>query len=162
MPDAIAGPLAAAAALLAVAGVQKLRRPEATIDAVRALGLDAPPVSARLLGVVELAVGAGCLAFPSVVALDAALAALYAAFAGFVALLLARGVEDEDLLGPDRGSLYTCTVEPGGDEYVAQVLPNGSFVAAALQSNDEIRGCCVVGPGDEGDVPTVETQKKPD
>lgn len=103
MPDAIAGPLAAAAALLAVAGVQKLRRPEATIDAVRALGLDAPPVSARLLGVVELAVGAGCLAFPSVVALD-----------------------------------------------------------AALQSNDEIRGCCVVGPGDEGDVPTVETQKKPD
>jgi hypothetical protein len=94
VPDAIAGPLAAAAALLAIAGVEKIRRPVPTIDALRALGLDAPPLSARALGVVELAIGLGCLAAPSLVALDAALAALYAGFAGFVALLLLRGVED--------------------------------------------------------------------
>ena len=94
MSEVIAGPLAAAAALLVVAGVEKVRSPQATVDAVRALGPQVRPVLARLLGVTEVLAGAGCLVAPSVLAFDAALTVLYVVFAGFVALLLLRGVTD--------------------------------------------------------------------
>ena len=49
--------LGVVAGTLAVGGLAKLRDPEATVPMVRALGLPASPVLARVLGAVELAVG---------------------------------------------------------------------------------------------------------
>lgn len=78
----------AAAALLAVAGAVKLRRPGPTSDALRGVGLAGRHAHARALGVAELVVGAGSFAWPG--AFAPALALLYAAFAAFVAYVLLR------------------------------------------------------------------------
>ena len=86
----LAGPFAAAAVLLVVAGVLKARRPRDTARALTLLGLPVRDWTVRLIGAAEVALGAAALtvdAWP----VAALVAAAYAAFAGVVALALVRG-----------------------------------------------------------------------
>lgn len=85
----LAGPYVVAAALLALGGLVKVRRPAPTARALRAAGLGPLAPAARLLGVAEVTVGVGALAVDSVVA-GGLLAAFYLGFAAFVALALTR------------------------------------------------------------------------
>lgn len=86
----LSGPFLAAALLLAVAGVPKVARPDATVRALRSVGLPGSGGLVRLLGAVEVAVALGAVVVGG--ALFAALvAASYLAFAGFVARGLTRG-----------------------------------------------------------------------
>ena len=91
--DVVAGPYAVAAALLVVAGALEVHRPDATVGALRAMGVRVPPlvvragaVSAALIGAFALVAGGG--AFGSSVA--ALVAIVYTGFAAFVALALIR------------------------------------------------------------------------
>ena len=79
------------AAVLVVAGLGKLRAPAAAADAMRAAGMPAGTVPARLAGSVETAVGIVVLAAPSQPAL-LAMAALYAVLAGVSVRLLRAAV----------------------------------------------------------------------
>jgi hypothetical protein len=85
----LAGPFVAAAALLALGGWFKVRRPEPTARALRNAGLGVFAPLARVLGAAELAVGLGALAFDTRV-LPGLVAGSYLAFAAFVASSLAR------------------------------------------------------------------------
>ena len=89
--DALAGPFYAVALLLAVAGGFKAMRPQATVGALRAVGLPASSPLVRVIGVGELVVGVGAVVtgWPPLAAL---VAVAYAAFAGFVWAALRRGV----------------------------------------------------------------------
>jgi hypothetical protein len=81
--------LSAAALLLIVAGVTKLRSPHPATRAARALGLPASPTLVRVLAVVEIAAGAGALLTGTTVA-RAVVGLLYAAFLAFVVVAIAR------------------------------------------------------------------------
>ncbi len=84
-----AGPLFALAALLAVAGVAKLARPDAAVRALRTAGLPGADLGVRALGGAEVLLAAVAVAVGG--RATAALVALaYAGFAGFSQLLLAR------------------------------------------------------------------------
>jgi hypothetical protein len=91
MRDVLIGPLAAAAVVLAVAGVAKLRSPDPAGRAAIVLGLPARRSLVRALAVAELAVALWCLLAPSTAA-ALTLAGAYACFAG-VAVLLDRRQE---------------------------------------------------------------------
>ena len=81
-----------ASALLAIAGADKVVRPEPTLGALRSVGLRlrGGVIAARVLGAVEVAIGATAIGLGGRVA--AALVGLaYLGFAGFVALALRRG-----------------------------------------------------------------------
>jgi hypothetical protein len=87
---AISGPFVVAAALLALAGAQKLLDPQNTVGALRALGVPARAAVVRGGAAVELAVGVAALTvahpLPGIfVALS------YLAFAVFVGAALRRG-----------------------------------------------------------------------
>jgi hypothetical protein len=87
---AISGPFVIAAALLALAGAQKLVDPQNTVGALRALGLPSRGTLVRAGAAVELAIGVCALtvAHP----LPALLVALsYVAFAMFVGTALRHG-----------------------------------------------------------------------
>ena len=58
----LAGPVHAAALVLAAAGIGKLLRPTGTSVALRVLHIPSPRTAAQLLGVVELAVAVAVLA----------------------------------------------------------------------------------------------------
>jgi hypothetical protein len=85
--EALAGPVVVVSALLALAGGMKVVQPASTVGALRAMRLPSSPGLVRMLGVVEVAVaiGAGITFQRSLLAL---LAALYLAFAAFVAAAL--------------------------------------------------------------------------
>jgi len=129
---ALAGPFAAAAVLLGVAGVLELRRPAATVGALRAMGLPASPVAVRLGACVALVVSVGAIAtagrlFASLVALA------YLGFSAFVAAAFTRGTP-----------LASCGCF-GRDDTPATVghlvIDLGAVAIAALVA---------VGPGDRG------------
>lgn len=86
---ALSAPVMAAAGLLALAGVLKLRRPGGTAQALRTQGLPSGPALVRALGAAEVAVAA--LALLGVTAGTALLALAYTGFTAFVALALVRG-----------------------------------------------------------------------
>jgi hypothetical protein len=82
-------------ALLVVSGTQKLRWPRRAVDSLRLVGVPAPAVGVRVVGVAELSIGVVAALWPT--ALTASLVALvYAAFIAFLALLLrpAAGAAD--------------------------------------------------------------------
>jgi len=85
----LAGPFAAVAALLVVAGVAKVRRPAPTAGALAALRLPSAPALVVALGLAEAAVGLGALALGTR-PLAALVAACYLGFAAFVAAAVAR------------------------------------------------------------------------
>ncbi len=81
---------ACAAALLAVAGLMKLRSPSAASGALAAMSLAAAAPAVRTAGACELALGTWALLSPGRLA-AALLAAAYGGFAVFVVGLLRRG-----------------------------------------------------------------------
>ena len=85
--EALAGPFAIAAALLAAAGAAKVIDPSMTAGALRRAGLGIPDFAVRVVAFVELAVGATALVVASS-ALAAAVSVSYLAFATFVAWAL--------------------------------------------------------------------------
>lgn len=76
--------------MLALGGAAKLRRPEPTVRALWAARVAVGVWPVRALGLVEVGLGAACLLAP-VPGTALAMAVMYSAFAGFVALLVARG-----------------------------------------------------------------------
>jgi len=89
MSSVVAGPFFAAAALLGLAAVVKLLRPDGTVRALRAADLPAAPPLARGLGAVELVVAVAALATGSRPAALLVVAS-YLAFAAFTMRLVAR------------------------------------------------------------------------
>lgn len=92
----VAGPFWIAAALLVLAGAQKVVSPRSTVDALRALGLSFPPVLVRFGAGAEAVVGAvalttGWRALAGVVGL------LYLSFVAFLSVRLRR---DGDAAAP--------------------------------------------------------------
>jgi hypothetical protein len=88
--DVVVSLHAAAALLLAVAGLAKIARPAPTVDLLLALGLPGRAPVAAALGTVELAVGVLALAVGGPV-LAAATGVLYLAFAAVVVRAMAAG-----------------------------------------------------------------------
>ena len=88
--SAVAGPVLAASMLLAYAGATKLRRPGATVQALRAAGLPATLATGRVVGAFEVAAATWCLAAGSRPAC-ALVAVAYLAFAAFSARLMLSG-----------------------------------------------------------------------
>ena len=86
----LAGPYAAAAVLLVVAGLSKLRRPRDTARALTLLGLPVHDRTVRLIGAGEIALGTTALLVDGLV-IAALVAVAYAVFAAVVALALVRG-----------------------------------------------------------------------
>lgn len=90
------------ALVLVVAGVGKLVDPRRTAEAIRRLGLPAPGVSARLVGLWEVLVGGAALLAPaggvaSIVALLVAVS--YCALALVVVAAMRRGLDDCGCIG---------------------------------------------------------------
>lgn len=88
--SALTVPFLAAALLLAVAGITKLRDPQPTLRAARTSGLPLNELGVRVFGVAEIAVGLVALVLGGPVA-AALVAASYAGFGLFVARGLVRG-----------------------------------------------------------------------
>lgn len=84
------GPVAVVAVVLAVGGVFKLRDPAPTVAMLDSIGLPAPPVAVRAIGVVEVAVGVGATLLGGPI-LTGAVALLYAVFAAVTARLVRLG-----------------------------------------------------------------------
>lgn len=89
MAQALTAPMLLAAAVLCLAGLSKLRAPAGALRAFAVLGLPAHAAAVRALAAAELAIGSWCAITPSG-APAAAVACLYAAFAGAAALLARR------------------------------------------------------------------------
>lgn len=89
MSQVLTGPVSAAAALLCVAAVAKLRAPAGAVRALTALGWPARIWHVRALCGLEMALGGAALLRPDPVP-TAGLVALYAVFAGAAVLLRAR------------------------------------------------------------------------
>ena len=81
--EALAGPFAIAAALLAVAGAAKVIDPSMTAGALRQAGLGVSDGAVRAAALVELVLGAAALVVESA-AIAAAVAFSYLVFGGFV------------------------------------------------------------------------------
>jgi len=90
MVPALTGPVLVAAVLLAAAAPAKWRRPQATVDALRAAGLPASRAAVRLLAVAEVLLAAAVLLVPLRPVL-LVLSLVYLGFAGFVLLALRAG-----------------------------------------------------------------------
>lgn len=106
---------------MVVAGLAKIRAPERTAKALRAIGVPATSWIVRALGFAEVALG-GIAALRPTSEVLVALGALFIAFAVFVAFLLSRGGPD-----PECGCF-------GGHEMPASGLHIGVNIAAALVS----------------------------
>lgn len=88
--DAWAGPFLAAATLLVLAGLAKLRDPLPLVRALRSVGLRVRPPIVRAGALLETAVGLAAVGTGSRPA-AVAVAVSYAAFTGFVLVALRRG-----------------------------------------------------------------------
>jgi methylamine utilization protein MauE len=88
--SAAAGPFTIAALLLVVGGIAKVFAPADTANALRAVGVPAPPMLVRIGGAAEAVIGG--LAIATADRAAALLVAVsYLAFAGFVGVALRRG-----------------------------------------------------------------------
>lgn len=87
---AVTAPFLAASVVLAAAGVAKLARPDDTARALRIAGLPHHRRLVRAGAAGEVAIGVAALALPGAVT-GGLVAAVYAAFAAFVAVALAQG-----------------------------------------------------------------------
>jgi hypothetical protein len=86
----LAGPFAVASLLLVVGGAAKVRRPDDTARAFRALGVLSSPPLVRLLAAGEMAVGAAALLAGGRL-VTVLVAASYLGFSAFVLLAMLRG-----------------------------------------------------------------------
>jgi hypothetical protein len=90
MGSAALGPFLAAAGLLVLAGLPKLRDPAPLVRALRSAGLPGGRSLVRVLAVLEVAAGLAALAWPGRIT-GSLVALAYLTFTAFVALALARG-----------------------------------------------------------------------
>lgn len=88
--SALDGPVYAAAVLLVISGISKVRDPAPTIGAVRSVGWSAPRSIVRLGGAAECVLGTLTLLIGGVV-LNVLVAGAYAGFTVFIVYALARG-----------------------------------------------------------------------
>jgi hypothetical protein len=88
----LAVPFSAAALVLALSGLAKLRRPGPLVRMLRAIGIPVGPIVVRLFGALELALGTVCLVSPGR-ATAVGIGLLYLLFAAFLASFLTRGIE---------------------------------------------------------------------
>jgi hypothetical protein len=116
------GPVAVVAVVLAVGGVFKLRDPAPTVAMLRSIGLPAPPVAVRAVGVVEVSVGVGATLLGGPV-LTGALAVLYAVFAAVTARLVRLG---------DRAADCGCFGRLSSAAGPGHVVANAAAAAVAL------------------------------
>ena len=131
---AVAGPVLAFAVLLVIGGAGKLRRPDDTVRALRALRLPVSPLAVRLLAVTEMAIGMATLVFggrtPTLL-----VAASYLAFAAFVLLAMAR-----------RGAVSSCgcfgtpDTPPTAAHLVVTLAASALAFAAAADPLDPLLG----------------------
>jgi hypothetical protein len=134
------------AALLVVSGVPKLRRPAATITALRSVGATwVGPATVRMLSVVEVAAGVVAVVAGGRLA-DAAVAILYAGFAAFLVRALGTptascGCTARDDTPPTPAHLAMTLVfcagacaatAAGGRTGVVQVWQGGQLVEVAV------------------------------
>jgi hypothetical protein len=117
--DALTAPFAAAALVLLVAGIAKLRSPAGAVRALVGAGLPARAGLVRAFATAEAALGAWCLFHPVALAAGA-LAGLYAMFSG-LALLLAR-----------RRSSCGCFGEGDAPASIVQSLLSAALALIAL------------------------------
>jgi hypothetical protein len=116
--DALTGPVLAAAALVCVAAVGKLREPGGAVRALSALGLPAGVWWVRIMCGLELAAGACGLVVPGPPSV-AVLAAVYGTFGGAGAALRRRGA--------GCGCFGETGGETGAPPSVAHVLLSGAL-----------------------------------
>ncbi|MGH9117286.1 MAG: MauE/DoxX family redox-associated membrane protein [Acidimicrobiales bacterium] len=130
--DALAGPFYAVALLLAVAGGFKALRPQATVGALRAVGLPGSPALVRVMGLGEPVVGVGAVVtgWPPLAAL---VAVAYAAFAGFVWVALRRGAPIQSC-----GCFGTDDLAPTRIHLVVDIVASVVAGAAAVTRVDGI------------------------
>jgi hypothetical protein len=107
--------------LLVLAGVAKLRAPEAAVVTLRELRLPPRRAAGRVAGAAEIGVGAAAIALPGRLSFGL-LALAYALLATVVAVLLARGRSSADC---------GCFGEAGGGSDRGHLLANLIFSAAA-------------------------------
>jgi hypothetical protein len=120
-----AGPLFAAAALLAAAGVAKVATPAATRVALRSAGLPSSAPAARALGAIELAIAAAALAIGGRV--PAALtAAAYLGFAWFARRL------DRATRGTASCGCFGASSAPVGTVHIAFDLATAVLLVGAV------------------------------
>ena len=120
--DALAGPFAAAGALLALGGAFKVVRPRPTAGALRAVGAPGPIIGVRLLGAAEAVLGVAAV-LTGAPALAALVAAAYLAFAAFVIVALRGGTALQSC-----GCFGEVETPPSG----VHVLLDTAFAATAL------------------------------
>jgi hypothetical protein len=87
VPDLIVAPFFLAAFLVDLGGAAKIRRPRAASEALASVHLPSRWWEVRLLGLVEISLGAWALLAPGTIS-ALALAALYLGFAGFLTALI--------------------------------------------------------------------------
>jgi hypothetical protein len=119
MAAVLTPPFAVAAVVLCVAGLAKLRAPQAAVRALTTAGLPGRTELVRAVAMIEVALGACSLLAPSSLA-AAALAATYAAFAA-LSVLLAR-----------RRAACGCFGEGDAPASPMQSLLSGAFAIVAL------------------------------
>ncbi len=118
--EVLAGPYAAAAALLALGGAPKVLRPEPAVRALASVGLPGSPMLVRLLGAFETCLAAAALTVGGR-AVAALVAVSYVAFAAFVAVAMVRG-----------GVLSSCGCFARPDTPPSAGHVAGNLVAAAI------------------------------
>jgi hypothetical protein len=133
--EAIAGPFAVAASLLALGGVSKLLKPLPTAGAVRAVDLPGTailrrPVAVRWFGAAEVVLGVAALVTGSS-ALAALLAAAYLGFTAFVVAALRSGHHVQSC-----GCLGETDVPPHWGHVVLNLFLATSALAAAAGGVD--------------------------
>ncbi len=125
----VTGPFHVVAVLLLTAGIAKLVRPGPTVDVARAGGLAASSFLVRCFALAEVAAGAaGIIIGGRTVAVSVAV--LYLLFAGFVAMLMMRGITTAGC-----GCFGQATEEPPGAIHIAVDIGAGLIgIAAAVVS----------------------------
>lgn len=152
--NALGGPAAASAILLAIGGTAKFVRPASTSHALRGLRLPAAPSGVRLLAVAEMGVAIGALAGGGRNAW-LLVAGAYLGFACFVVLAMARGgaVSSCGCFGapdtPPTSVHVLVTISASAVAFATAFHPPGPLLAALADMPLRglpfllVTGCCV-------------------
>lgn len=122
--SALVGPFLVVCVILAVGGAAKIATPLQARRAIRAVGLELPLWSVRLLGAAEIAL-AGAAALKGGVVLPIAVGMAYLAFAAFVVLMLRSGV------GTSCGCFGSASTPPSNLHIAVNVAAAAAAVGAA-------------------------------
>lgn len=122
--SALVGPFLIVCVILAIGGAAKIAAPTPARRAIRAVGLDLPLWSVRVLGAAEIALAVAA-AFKGGVILPIAVGMAYLAFAAFVVAMLRSGA------GTSCGCFGSASTPPSTLHLVANVASAAVAVGAA-------------------------------